>query len=168
MPHTSPLLTFTSHIQGKNAKVEIYADRIEWSLNRSVIAGVTAASLTMGVSLLKTGIPGGNRGTEMIPVKSITGVNTKRDGMLNTIVSVITSGDTINFRVSHAEAGKVRDVLNQLVLAEPASTMAAQSGPTSGGSDLATQIQQLAQLRDQGILTDDEFTAKKADLLSRI
>jgi hypothetical protein len=168
MAQASPLLTFTSHIQGKNAKVEIYPDRIEWFRNRSVVAGVTAASLTMGVSLLKTGIPGGKRGTEMIPVKSITGVNTKRDGMLNTIVSVITSGDTINFRVSHAEATKVRDVLNHLVLAGPAGTVITQPAPMAVAPDMASQIQQLAALRDQGILTDDEFTAKKTDFLSRI
>jgi hypothetical protein len=29
-------------------------------------------------------------------------------------------------------------------------------------------LQQLAQLRDAGILTDDEFTAKKQEILSRI
>lgn len=27
----APLMQFTSHIDGKNAKVEIYRDRIEWS-----------------------------------------------------------------------------------------------------------------------------------------
>ena len=31
--------------------------------------------------------------------------------------------------------------------------------------DLATQLTQLAQLRDQGILTEDEFAAKKAQIL---
>ncbi len=31
--------------------------------------------------------------------------------------------------------------------------------------DVATQIQQLAQLHEQGILTDEEFSAKKAQLL---
>lgn len=31
--------------------------------------------------------------------------------------------------------------------------------------DLATQLQQLAQLHEQGILTDEEFSAKKAQIL---
>jgi len=33
------------------------------------------------------------------------------------------------------------------------------------GEDLTTQLTQLATLRDQGILTDAEFTAKKAQIL---
>lgn len=52
----------------------------------------------------------------MIPMRSVTSVATKRDGMLNTIVSVITSGNTIDFRVSHAEAKQVRELLNKLIL----------------------------------------------------
>jgi len=34
--------------------------------------------------------------------------------------------------------------------------------------DLADQIRKLSELRDAGILTDEEFNSKKADLLSRI
>ena len=35
----------------------------------------------------------------------------------------------------------------------------------SAGSDYLTEIQQLAELRDAGVLTDAEFTAKKAQIL---
>lgn len=34
--------------------------------------------------------------------------------------------------------------------------------------DITSQLTSLAALRDQGILTEDEFAAKKADLLSRL
>ncbi|MGC5255373.1 SHOCT domain-containing protein [Gordonia sp. DT218] len=34
--------------------------------------------------------------------------------------------------------------------------------------DMAEQIKKLAELRDAGVLTEDEFSAKKADLLSRM
>ena len=44
--------------------------------------------------------------------------------------------------------------------AAPAPAPAAPAQP-----DLAAQLTQLSQLRDQGILTDEEFTAKKAQLL---
>jgi hypothetical protein len=101
---------FTSHIAGKNAKVRIYDNRIEWEKPRG--RSLTATVGTMGLNYLaKRGID-----TEMIPVKSITSVATKKDGLLNTLVQVITSGNTIDFRVSHAEAVQVRDVLNRLVL----------------------------------------------------
>jgi hypothetical protein len=37
--------------------------------------------------------------------------------------------------------------------------------PAGGQDDVVAQIQQLAQLKDQGILTEEEFAAKKAQLL---
>lgn len=37
--------------------------------------------------------------------------------------------------------------------------------PAPAPSDLTTQLTQLAQLHEQGILTDEEFSAKKAQLL---
>jgi hypothetical protein len=35
----------------------------------------------------------------------------------------------------------------------------------SGESDVISQLKQLAELRDQGVLTDDEFAAQKAKIL---
>ena len=43
---------------------------------------------------------------------------------------------------------------------EPEPEPAADAGP-----DMITQLKQLAELRDQGILTEDEFAAQKAKLL---
>ena len=37
--------------------------------------------------------------------------------------------------------------------------------PAPAAPDMATQLTQLAQLRDQGILTEEEFAAKKAQIL---
>ena len=38
--------------------------------------------------------------------------------------------------------------------------------PAAGGDDLAAQIQNLADLKAQGVLSDDEFAAAKAKLIS--
>ena len=38
----------------------------------------------------------------------------------------------------------------------------------AGGDDIPAQIQKLASLRDAGILTEDEFTMKKAELLAKM
>jgi hypothetical protein len=104
------LHTFTSHINGKNATVAIFDDRIEWEKPQS--RSVSATVLTLGANYLaKRG-----KDTEMIPVKNITSVKTKRDGLVNTLVQVITSGNTIDFRVSHKEAEQVKQVLNRLIL----------------------------------------------------
>jgi hypothetical protein len=47
--------------------------------------------------------------------------------------------------------------------AAPPAAPAAPAAPPQ--SDVIGQLQQLAQLRDQGVLTDDEFAAQKARLL---
>jgi hypothetical protein len=46
------------------------------------------------------------------------------------------------------------------------NTAAASAAPTN--TPIPDQIRQLADLRDQGILTEEEFDAKKAELLSRL
>lgn len=39
------------------------------------------------------------------------------------------------------------------------------AAPAPAGDDTTAQLQELAQLRNQGILTEDEFAAKKKQLL---
>lgn len=39
------------------------------------------------------------------------------------------------------------------------------AAPAPAGDDTAAQLQQLAQLKDQGILTQEEFDAKKKQIL---
>jgi hypothetical protein len=43
---------------------------------------------------------------------------------------------------------------------------APQPAPAPATSDTVTQLQQLAELRDQGVLTDAEFEAQKAKVLA--
>lgn len=179
-PANGPLFEFTSHIAGKNARVHIFNDRIEWNLARGVSGGkVTAGLMTGGLSMLATGVRNGKAGSEMIPIKNISSVTTKRDGMLNTVVQVVTSGNTIDFRVSHAEAAQIRGILNDLILRGPLQSAPTiqQSVPASQQSapviqqsapDVVGQLTQLGQLRDAGVLTAAEFDAKKAELLARM
>ena len=110
----SALMEFTSHIQGKNAKVAIYPDRIEWERGGLSMKKLTAGAATGGISLLKTGVS--NKSSEMIPIKAIGGVSSKK-GMMNTVVSVASSSGTIDFRCSHAEADKGKALLQQLISA---------------------------------------------------
>jgi hypothetical protein len=42
---------------------------------------------------------------------------------------------------------------------------APQAAPAGGQNDMIEQLKQLGALRDQGILTEDEFAAQKAKLL---
>lgn len=53
--------------------------------------------------------------------------------------------------------------------AEPAAAMRASSPPASSDEgDIFTKIEGLALLHQKGILTDEEYTSKKAELLSRL
>lgn len=99
---SAPLLHFKSHIGGKNADVTIWADRIEWHLVGSLARA--------GSPLRRT------KGTEMMPVRAVSSVNSVKDGLRFTKVVVIAAGNTVEFRVGHGEAGQIRDLLTQLVV----------------------------------------------------
>jgi hypothetical protein len=48
------------------------------------------------------------------------------------------------------------------------TVQAAAPSPVSEAPDPIEQLRKLGELRDAGILTDEEFAAKKADILSRL
>lgn len=105
----SALMQFTSHIAGKNAKVAIYPDRIEWEREgRVTMTRALGGALVTG-SLRKGGA------SEMIPVRAITSVTTKKDGLRNWAVQIITSGNTIDMRVSKDEADQIKSTLMRLM-----------------------------------------------------
>jgi hypothetical protein len=49
--------------------------------------------------------------------------------------------------------------------APPPPPVAAAPPPATAGDDVVDKLKQLAELRDQGILTDEEFATQKAKLL---
>lgn len=102
-------MTFTSHIAGKNATVAIHSDRIEWERQ----GRVSATRVLTGAALITGARKGGS--TEMIPVRAISSVTTRKDGMLNYAVSIIASGNTIDMRVSKAEAEQIKATLIRLM-----------------------------------------------------
>lgn len=111
-----PLLDFVSHINGKNARVFVWPDRIEWDRKGLMGAGAKAglAVMTLGISYAKTGFTR-SQSTEVIPVRSITSIATKRGKGLQTTLQVITAGNTIDMRIAHKEADQVRSTIMQLV-----------------------------------------------------
>ena len=167
---SQPLMSFGSHVSGRKAHVEIYPDRVEFAKPKGMgpAAKLAVGWVTGGVSLLATGVRS-KGGSEVIPVKAITSVVTRRDGLRTTSVVVTVSNNAVAMRVDHDSAEEVKALLTQLMLgthpsqagAPPAPVPAAPQSPP----DATDQIVRLAELRDQGILTEEEFTAKKAQLL---
>jgi len=61
---------------------------------------------------------------------------------------------------------QIDELHSQLESLQAQQVQSAATPPVPPPSDLMTQIQQLAQLKDAGMLTDDEFQAAKAKLLA--
>ncbi|MFE7895339.1 SHOCT domain-containing protein [Streptomyces sp. NPDC057412] len=133
---------------------------------------LTAGFLTGGASLLATGVRSSDAGTEMIPVRTISSVVTKRDGFMFTKVVVVASGNNIDFRVPHDAAPRIKTLLTDLILGKtPAPDSPSAPAPASAPQPTTTpveQLRQLAELRDAGILSDEEFTTKKTEILARM
>ena len=104
------LMSFKSHIAGRNATVAIHPDRIEWEQQ----GRMTATRVLTGAALV-VGRKGG--GTEMIPIRHITSVTTRKDGITNWAVSVVTAGNSVDMRVSKPEAERIKDTLLRLMAA---------------------------------------------------
>lgn len=111
------LMEFDSHVAGKNARVRLYADRVEWSKSGWMSTGAKAAlgAATAGISLLATGVRGKGE-SEMIPIRAISSVTSKKSGLTKTAVQVIASGNTIEFRCSGDEAERFKSLLMQQML----------------------------------------------------
>jgi hypothetical protein len=53
-------------------------------------------------------------------------------------------------------------------ISAPPATTAGDAGTATADNDLFATIEKLAELRQRGVLSDEEFAAKKAALLARI
>ena len=147
----NPIYEVTSHIEGKNARVRIYPDRIEWERGKSLSGGkMTAAIITFGMSAAVTGGVSSRKGsgTEMIPMRSISSVTTRHDTFSNDVVSIVTSGNTIDLRCSRAEAAQLKSLIlqgiNGTLVARPAAPAygAPAAGKPSGIDALKARVMQ--------------------------
>jgi hypothetical protein len=136
-----------SHDAGRNATVTLYPDRIERIKERSRVSLSSA-----------------KQDVEVTPIRAVSSVQAKKDGMLWTKVTVYASGNTIEFRFGHDEANRFRGAITQLILSQGQAVSTA-SSPVP---DVMDQLKKLGELRDTGVLTPEEFERKKADLLARM
>ena len=144
-----------SHEAGRNSVVTLYPDRIE---------RYKAASKTSLTGMLA----GGPQDVEVIPTKSVSSVQVKRGAWYHD-VTIFASGNTIILSLDATEAEKVRGLVMDQVLhgsSHPEPAPAAPAPPS--GDDILEQVRKLGELRDLGILTQEEFDAKKAELLARM
>lgn len=80
-------------------------------------------------------------------------------------MTIYASGNTIVLSLDAEDADKLRQLVMELVT-RPSSSSTAPTQPA--GDAMLEQIRKLGELRDAGFLSEEEFQAKKAELLGRI
>lgn len=98
---------------------------------------------------------------ETIPLKAITSIE-RKSFMGHRSIKLHTSHDALEFKTFD------KDQEQALVSAIEAGRGSPVSAQAHAEPDAAATLKKLADLRDAGILSDDEFAAKKAELLARI
>ena len=75
---------------------------------------------------------------------------------------------TVSNRVSRRQANKwaAQEAPPQESAPPQQDAPPPQAAPAGGGEDRVTKLKDLAELKDQGILTDEEFAAEKARILN--
>lgn len=104
---------------------------------------------------------------ETIPLSRITSVEClSRLGYR--VMRLHTSHDELAFKTFEAKElfDQVYDRLEAIRHGD--AQIAERTTPASGTNDITDQLRKLAELRDLGILTEEEFSAKKAELLARL
>lgn len=145
-----------SHEAGRNAVVTLFPDRIE---------RYKATSKLSFTGMLT----GGPEDVEVIPTKSVSSVQVKRGPWYHD-VTIYASGNTIILSVDAADAERLRGLITEQILRGSSSSHPAAPPPPAApsGDDLIEQVRKLGELRDAGLLTPEEFDAKKSELLKRI
>ncbi|MFJ8195606.1 PH domain-containing protein [Streptomyces sp. NPDC096152] len=100
--------------------------------------------------------------TEEIPLANISGVVDRKGLLQGAIVVTGAGGITTSFsNITKDRVGPVMEAIRSHLRVPGNATVA----PTGASPDSADQIRKLAELRDAGILTEEEFTAKKRQIL---
>ncbi len=136
---------------GKNSLIRVYPDRIEWIKEESISS----------LPRLKSQPP-------VIPLRTVTSVRARKDGPLFSKLVLRTGEATLSFRMYSPQAVQMRDVIAGLVAAEPPEVAVAVGGPATVGPAVAApnadELRQLEELRDEGLLSPEQFEAAKAQL----
>lgn len=117
----APLAQFESHVAGRNARVTVWPDRIEWAQpGRTKVANVLLIILavyTAAISLLFRACRPrfAEQGRQMLAMKAVQSVASQRDG-LHTAVVVSAGANAIAFRVPHGDVARIEQLLRDLVL----------------------------------------------------
>lgn len=133
-----------------------YLDEGKGATGNGLLVATNYRLIAIDKSLLGIGIK-----MEDFPYDKITSVSVET-GFLKSVLKIICSGNTAKVNLV-AGAKEFSEFVRQKTLSRQ---QPAQSGPNN--EDILAQIEKLADLRQKGILTDEEFSEKKISLLSKL
>lgn len=103
---------------------------------------------------------------ESFPYKGVSSIEMS-SGMMGHAITVIASGNKARMKwINNGDVAAFSSYVNAKL--NSGTTNKADQPSSSEGLDIPDQIRKLASLRDDGILTDDEFTAQKTALLAKM
>ncbi|MEJ7567434.1 MAG: SHOCT domain-containing protein [Gaiellaceae bacterium] len=143
-----------------------------WSKNDKWFKGGYVVLTDRRLIALGTGFggSGGTRGVELIPLERVLSVDSSRfvgQGIIGfgAPLRINTGGKQITYRVMPT---RVADAMSEYVRARINERESGSAASRPVGDDPLEALKKLAELHDAGVLTDEEFSAKKAALLERI
>lgn len=99
---------------------------------------------------------------EVFPYNNISSIEMSK-GMTGHTISLFTSGNKVKMKwINYGDIPKFVELVNEAIQKKNSF---AQTAATTSSDDITEQLTKLAALKDQGILTEEEFTAKKKQLL---
>lgn len=135
---------------------------VQWLAGGTYGGGQGLVALTdRRLFFLKDGIM--SKTAEDFPFSRISSIRWQSGLVFGKIVVFVSGNKAEITQVGKAEGKAIVDAVRGYIAEASARPAAVQQSEPSG--DVTEQIRKLAELRDQGILTDEEFSAKKAQLL---
>lgn len=98
-----PLATFKGYKRKGQVEVAIFPNRVEWTFK----SHMRAAARLLGA---------GADEAEMMPIKAISSVTSKRDGIAFEKVSLVATGNTVDFKLAKKDASEAKRLIQQLML----------------------------------------------------
>ena len=170
----------------KRDRVEVYADRIVYRQTDSseIVKGAAKMMSLVGMfhgakQITKAAWKQGGlvaKEETIVMFALITGVNVRIDNPIYRTIELSSAEQQTHFRVKKEDADEISELISKKanivrktirVEGNDSEAVGGVAAPPSSAAGL-DQLKALSELHKAGILTDEEFSAKKAEILGRI
>lgn len=110
-----PLASFYSRVDGRNADVRIYRDRVE-TATRKLPLWWKIVLLCCGIGFFMPSVYINRVHYEVIPLQRVTSVTVRRDTFFFSIVVIVSAGNTIELRTFTDSAHRAAHVIQNLIV----------------------------------------------------